>query len=242
LKPEANRACTERFGRLFLRSIGYQEAIEDHYAINLNRGWLKLQKYFEKLDETPIYYAAVLLHSLYKHFCKYAWADHPDWLIKNDAAFLKLWLQYKAQPEPLTTPSNQSQKRAHAASGRDDYIRANTRGSQGLVDVDEYEAWKAQEPLNDDHPLANDPILYWWQERSTRPKLSRMALDILTIPATSDDCERAFSEAGDLLEPRRSRLRPDIIAALQCNRSYKKMGFKRSSKNSKFAIIYIGNS
>ena len=41
-----------------------------------------------------------------------------------------------------------------------------------------------------------------------------MALDILTIPVTSDDCERAFSEAGDLLEPRRSRLRLDIIAAL----------------------------
>ena len=69
-----------------------------------------------------------------------------------------------------------------------------------------------------------------------------MALDILTILAISDDCERAFSEAGDLLEPRRLRLRPDIIAALQCNRSYKKMGFKRSSKRSKFAIIYIGNS
>lgn len=69
-----------------------QEAIEDHYAINLNRGWLKLQKYFKKLNETPVYYTAVLLHPLYKHFCKYAQADHLDWLIKNDTAFLKLWL------------------------------------------------------------------------------------------------------------------------------------------------------
>ena len=46
-----------------------QDAIEDHYAINLNRGWLKLQKYFEKLDDTPVYYAAVLLHPRYKLFC-----------------------------------------------------------------------------------------------------------------------------------------------------------------------------
>ena len=41
-----------------------------------------------------------------------------------------------------------------------------------------------------------------------------MALDILTIPAISDDCERAFSKASDLLEPRRLRLRPNIITAL----------------------------
>jgi len=97
-----------------------QGPIEDHYAINLNRGWLKLKKYFEKLDTTPVYYAAVLLHPLYKNFCKHAWADRPDWLIKNDAAFLNLWLLYKAHPEPSTTSSTQSQKRTHAASGRDD--------------------------------------------------------------------------------------------------------------------------
>jgi len=54
-----------------------------------------------------------------------------------------------------------------------------------------------------------------------------MALDILIILATSDDCERAFGEAGNLLEPRLSKLRPNIIiAALQCNRSYLRMGFK----------------
>lgn len=85
-----------------------QEPIKDHYAINLNRGWLKLQKYFKKLNETPVYYAAVLLHPLYKNFCKYTWADRPDWLIKNDSAFLKLWLQYKAEPETSITSPTQS--------------------------------------------------------------------------------------------------------------------------------------
>lgn len=37
------------------------------------------------------------------------------------------------------------------------------------------------------------------------------------------DCERAFSEAGNLLKP-------DLIAALQCNRNYKRMSFKRTVK------------
>jgi hypothetical protein len=35
-----------------------------------------------------------------------------------------------------------------------------------------------------------------------------------------DDRERAFSEVGDLLELRCLKLRPNIIAALQGNRSY----------------------
>jgi len=69
-----------------------------------------------------------------------------------------------------------------------------------------------------------------------------MALDILTILAISNNCERAFSKASDLLEPYRLRLRPNIIAALQCNCSYNKMGFKRSSISSKFAIISIRKS
>ena len=64
----------------------------------------------------------------------------------------------------------------------------------------------------------------------TRPKLVQMALDILTIPAISNNCERAFSEAGDLLELCCLKLCPDIITALQCNRSYLRMGFKKSSR------------
>ena len=53
-----------------------------------------------------------------------------------------------------------------------------------------------------------------------------MALNILTILATSDDYKRAFGEAGDLLEPRLSKFHPNIIAALQYNRSYLRMGSK----------------
>ena len=53
-----------------------------------------------------------------------------------------------------------------------------------------------------------------------------MALNILTILAISDDCEWAFSKAGDLLKLYFSKLHPNIITALQCNRSYLRMGFK----------------
>src|SRR2546421_156290 len=37
-----------------------QEAIEDHYAINLKCGWKKLKKYFNKINKTPAYYTTTL--------------------------------------------------------------------------------------------------------------------------------------------------------------------------------------
>jgi hypothetical protein len=51
------------------------------------------------------------------------------------------------------------------------------------------------------------------------PNLSRLAIDILTIPASSCECERLFSELGDLLEPRRRKIRAQLLAALQLIRS-----------------------
>jgi hypothetical protein len=41
-----------------------------------------------------------------------------------------------------------------------------------------------------------------------------MALNILTTLVISDNYKQAFSEASDLLELRRLRLRPNLIATL----------------------------
>jgi hAT family C-terminal dimerisation region len=52
-----------------------------------------------------------------------------------------------------------------------------------------------------------DPILFWNGRHSTQPDLARMALDVLALPAMSDECERLFSNAKLLLADRRSHLR-----------------------------------
>jgi hypothetical protein len=49
--------------------------------------------------------------------------------------------------------------------------------------------------------------------------LSRLAIDILTIPAFSCECERLFSEPGDLLEPKQRKIGAMLLAALQLIRS-----------------------
>ncbi len=46
-----------------------QEAIEDYFIINLNAAQAKLNDYYLKLNNTPVYYAAVLLYPYFKYFC-----------------------------------------------------------------------------------------------------------------------------------------------------------------------------
>lgn len=209
-----------------------QEPLEDHFETNINAGWQKLVKYYEKLDDTPVYYASVVLHPQHKDLLKKAWREKPEWLRKNDAAFKKLWSEYRDRSITSTTSNSMPPppRRVHARSGRDDFL-ATFAGDEEESDGDEYTQWSNKfKALPKEHPLAQDPIKYWWQERATRPKLAQMALDVLSVPATSCDCERAFSELGDLLEPRRSKLKPEMIAALQCCKSYRKMGFKKASQ------------
>jgi hypothetical protein len=45
-------------------------------------------------------------------------------------------------------------------------------------------------------PLEQSPIPYWISKLTVWPQLAKMALDIYSTPACSDDPERVFSEGG----------------------------------------------
>jgi hypothetical protein len=95
-----------------------------------------------------------------------------------------------------------------------------------LSDLDEYERWKQCElRAEKGSDAANNPIKYWVEQRNRYPQLSQLALDVLSIPASSCDCERMFSELGDLLQPRRRGISAKLLAAIQCVRRWQKAGF-----------------
>ncbi|KAI1506904.1 hypothetical protein Ptr86124_014159, partial [Pyrenophora tritici-repentis] len=87
---------------------------------------------------------------------------------------------------------------------------------------DEYEAWKRSEPIAGE---GVDPKKYWVELRDRHPSLSKFAIDMLSIPGSSCECERLFSELGDLLEPRRRSISPQLLAAIQCDRRWIRAGF-----------------
>ncbi|KAG9387065.1 Dimer-Tnp-hAT domain containing protein [Pyrenophora tritici-repentis] len=220
-------------GALEARTRSYEQvdfnppdAPEDHLFVNLRAAWSKANDYYNKLDRSPAYYAATCLHPYYKYYCENSWVDKPEWLTSANAGFLQLWQSYK--PQRTRPPSQTTAKPRHG--GIDDVIGALVRRNKAQVEAahdDEYERWRTQEPewtseqyLSDGHP-----VKYWIQLRSKYPCLSQFAIDILTIPASSCDCERLFSELGDLLEPRRRALGSELLAALQLVRSWRRAGF-----------------
>lgn len=69
-------------------------APEDHLAINLKAAWAKINDYYGRLDESPVYFAAVCLHPYYKFYCDRAWSDKPSWLTRSREAFQQLWSSY----------------------------------------------------------------------------------------------------------------------------------------------------
>ena len=72
-------------------------------------------------------------------------------------------------------------------------------------------------------------ILDWWKSNQVHfPILARMARIYLAIPATSAPVERLFSDLGNIITLKRSRLDPEIVSTL---------GFLYS--NSEFVDFYL---
>ncbi|KAF7442840.1 Dimer-Tnp-hAT domain containing protein [Pyrenophora tritici-repentis] len=163
------------------RLQSYEDSPEDHLAINLRAALVKAREYYNKLDLSPAYYAAIILHPRYKSYLDAAWADKPDWLESSNRKFQHLWAEYKSLPKPRL----RSKKRSEPIA------------SEGV-----------------------DPIKYWVGLRDRYPSLSKFAIDMLSIPGSSCECERLFSELGDLLEPRRRSISPQLLAAIQCDRRW----------------------
>jgi hypothetical protein len=197
----------------------HKEAPEDHLAINLRAAIIKRRAYYTKLDDSPAYYAATILHPRYKHVCDGAWAHKPEWLTPNNRNFEALWAQYNTSPKP------RSRRPPTLSNDLDDAIDSLCNPTQAATDKDEdeYQRWKRSELVAEkDSYNARHPIKYWLTLRDQYPSLSKLALNVLSIPGSSCECERMFSELGDLLEPRRRNLSPEILAAIQCVRRWRR--------------------
>lgn len=165
----------------------HPEAPEDHLNVNLRAAWLKANDYYTKLDASPAYYAAVCLHPYYKNYCDVAWEDKVEWLSSVNAAFRQLRAAYKPQRP------QQSYTIAPSSNNIDETISAILGRSAGREPpLDEFERWKTQEPqwTQERYNADGNPVKYWIRLQPKYPHLAQFAIDIMTIPASSSDCER----------------------------------------------------
>jgi len=63
---------------------------------------------------------------------------------------------------------------------------------------------------------ADDPIEWWRANEAAYPYLSKLALDIFSIPAMATETERTFSLAKLIMTAQRQRLSDDTLNKLLC--------------------------
>jgi hypothetical protein len=88
--------------------------------------------------------------------------------------------------------------------------------SQNGVQRDEFEVYYTQTCPAVDPSVPIDLVEWWWNNQGNFPTFFQHALDKLTIPAMSAECERVFPGAGKTITPERNRLGNDIIEAGEC--------------------------
>jgi hypothetical protein len=84
--------------------------------------------------------------------------------------------------------------------------------------MDEYEQY-----CNSELVYGFISALAWWlkeTQQKTYPRLSKMAMNILSIPAISVELESLVSGAKITITDRRNRLGSDVIEALECLKSW----------------------
>ncbi|KAI2479352.1 hypothetical protein Ptr902_09563 [Pyrenophora tritici-repentis] len=135
----------------------HNEAPKDHLAINLRAAWAKANDYYTKLDLSPTYYAAIILHPYYKTYCETSWSDKPDWLNANNRCFRALWAKYNTSQRVLRRPKLFSNDIDDAI---DSLIDPTAIANDDAAE-DKYDKWKRSESRAEkgsDH--ARNPIQY----------------------------------------------------------------------------------
>ena len=84
--------------------------------------------------------------------------------------------------------------------------------------VDELERWLSTK--QDVYTKHDNPLDYWSAKQFEYPRVARMAIDVLSIPAMAAECERTFSSAGCMVSPKRARLDASTLAVTQTVRSW----------------------
>lgn len=221
LESDNSTLCDALIGIDFC--LGLYETAETEYKDHpvlgpmFNTGWETMEKYYILTDRTPAYSAAIILHPSRK----WAWIEkqwEAKFIAPTKMLVLTLWIsEYR--------PKASTDSTVFTASIPDPdenmfsrFIREEQEALQATAVADEYEYY-CSSPVS---PGITDPIAWWLEPAQQRqyPNLSRMALDILSIPAMSAGPERLFSGAKITITDRRNRLGAETINALMCLKSW----------------------
>lgn len=224
------------------RALEKTQSTDEFLKAGINQGFEKLNTYWKKVifDVTPSPYsiATVLAPRLRIAWFKQQWRHDKKYYRKVESGMKAIFELYverfdeQVDKEIDVEPSRRKTPDGYAASRYENSLTIDTHYMLGCKN----KAKKARVSGLDDYcnthndhlahftrtsdKRLDDPITWWDQVgHKLYPTLYRMALDYLSIPATSCDCERAFSGARRTITCDRNRLQDVTIEALQCRRT-----------------------
>ncbi|KAJ3453792.1 hypothetical protein MRS44_018424 [Fusarium solani] len=172
----------------------------EHFRIGINLAWGKLDEYYQRLDETPIYYSAMALHPAYRwDWFDETWAHKPSWVEKAKEMVAVVWLSDYAHLE-VRTSSRRGDNEPPAKRPRvfnpfekNSPLPRSIPAYAAAIVGDEYQAWQTDREASDVNPM-------------------------------SAEGERLFSAAGKMVSGLRTGLDAEIIAIYQVLRSWYRAG------------------
>lgn len=180
------------------------------------RSWEVFDKYYAKTEEVPVYATALILHPARRlGYLKQNWKQ--QWYRSAMKGIRKLWESYRdlgILDFSLVELKTDDLDEFDVLAQENEVIGANG---------DEYEIYTRERPI-----AIQGSALDWWlaeERRKTWPRLSQLAIDVLSIPAMSDEPERVFSGARRTISWDRTQMGANKIEKTQCLKSWKKAGF-----------------
>jgi len=165
----------------------------------INLAWKKLDNYYRRSDQSPVYVLAVLLDPRMKlQYFQRRWVLHQDWIDMAETKLQTTFAAYKDRLANMETAGNSTS----GATGN-----GETDGLDSSQEDTALMSWKFEESApTQDHfdeialylksavePKSVDPRMWWVVNQSRFPILAAMARDIHSIPAMSSEVERVFS-------------------------------------------------
>jgi len=199
-----------------------------HMRTSINNAWEKLNEYYILLGKSPLYAASIILNpKLGLKFLEKSWTSEKQLVWLRDAKvalenYFERWytsvsLSVFSSIPSTPEPSLPTQARTHEP---DDFEQWLTQSEETeVVEDNELERYYRRQPES-----ISDPQQWWIEHQSQYPRLSRLALDILAIPAMASDCERSFSLAKLTITSQRHRLQASTVEMLQLMKNWLRSG------------------
>jgi len=186
----------------------------------IETSWHAFDKYYSLSDRVAAYGTALLL-APHRRLAYISRNWKPSWKRGVLAAATDLWAEYKGievEGEMLACTQQEGEEVL------DEFDKYMQQQATLTLDRDEFDHFINGVPIK--LPSGVSSLDWWLQEvnRAAYPSLSRLAIDLLSIPPMSAEPERIFSGARRTISWDRFRLGHHNIERLECMKSWIRTG------------------